>query len=223
MGYRHFDTAKIYGSEPAVGNALMEAISDRRVEREDLFVTSKLWGSDHHDPVSGLKQTLRNLSMEYLDLYLVHWPVTLKPWARFAVPNEDEFEKLDLESTWAGMQKCLELAVNQVEMHPMWRQAKLREVCGDHKIHVSAYSPLGGPGNSWGSTAVIDHPTIQSIAKERKATPPQEKMRGSVVPRSESNANKGEGEGGLFELHRKAEGGGSHSLSMFIDSPLMPA
>ncbi|KAF4372095.1 hypothetical protein F8388_000311 [Cannabis sativa] len=146
----------------------------------------------------------RNLSMEYLDLYLVHWPVTLKPWARFAVPNEDEFEKLDLESTWAGMQKCLELglcrsigvsnfsskkihtlldfasvtpAVNQVEMHPMWRQAKLREVCGDHKIHVSAYSPLGGPGNSWGSTAVIDHPTIQSIAKERKATPPQVALR----------------------------------------------
>lgn len=58
-------------------------------------------------------------------------------------------------------------------MHPMWRQAKLREVCGDHKIHVSAYSPLGGPGNSWGSTAVVDHPIIKSIAQERKATPAQ--------------------------------------------------
>ncbi|PON51025.1 Aldo/keto reductase [Parasponia andersonii] len=200
MGYRHFDTAKIYGSEPAVGNALREAILDRTVEREDIFVTSKLWGSDHHDPVSGLKQTLRNLGMEYLDLYLVHWPLKLKPWACFAVPKEDEFEKLDLESTWSGMEKCLELglcrsigvsnfsskkieglsefasvppAVNQVEMHPMWRQAKLREVCRDHKIHVSAYSPLGGPGNSWGSTAVVDHPTIQSIAQKRKATPAQ--------------------------------------------------
>lgn len=59
MGYRHFDTARIYGSEPAVGNALREAILDRKVEREDIFVTSKLWGSDHHDPVSGLKETLR--------------------------------------------------------------------------------------------------------------------------------------------------------------------
>lgn len=55
----------------------------------------------------------------------------------------------------------------------MWRQARLREVCGDHKIHVSAYSPLGGPGNSWGSTAVVDNPIIQSIALKREATPAQ--------------------------------------------------
>lgn len=59
MGYRLFDTAKIYGSEPAVGKALTKAIFDRTIEREDIFVTSKLWGSDHHDPVSGLNETLR--------------------------------------------------------------------------------------------------------------------------------------------------------------------
>lgn len=53
----------------------------------------------------------RNLGMEYLDLYLVHWPVKLKPWANFAVPKEEEFEKLDMESTWAGMEKCLELGL----------------------------------------------------------------------------------------------------------------
>lgn len=64
----------------------------------------------------------------------------------------------------------------QVEMHPMWRQGKLRETCGDHKIHVSAYSPLGGPGNAWGSTAVVDHPTIKSIAHKHKATPAQVKL-----------------------------------------------
>lgn len=58
MGYRHFDTAKIYGSEPAVGRALRNAIINRTVDREEIFVTSKLWGSDHHDPVSALKQTL---------------------------------------------------------------------------------------------------------------------------------------------------------------------
>ncbi|XP_031268076.1 NADPH-dependent aldo-keto reductase, chloroplastic-like [Pistacia vera] len=61
----------------------------------------------------------------------------------------------------------------KVEMHPMWRQSKLREVCGEHKIHVSAYSPLGGPGNSWGSTAVVEHPIIQAIALKHKATPAQ--------------------------------------------------
>ena len=58
IGYRHFDTAKIYGSEPAVGNALNEAILEGTVEREDIFLTSKLWGSDNHDPVSALYQSL---------------------------------------------------------------------------------------------------------------------------------------------------------------------
>ncbi|KAJ9164047.1 hypothetical protein P3X46_023664 [Hevea brasiliensis] len=200
MGYRHFDTAKVYGSEAALGNALTEAILDQTVNREDIFVTSKLWGSDHHDPVSALKQTLKNLGMEYLDMYLVHWPVKLKPWVCYPVPCEDDFEKLDLESTWAGMERCLDLglcrcigvsnfsstkivrlldfasvppAVNQVEMHPMWRQAKLRGVCADHKIHVSAYSPLGGPGNSWGTTAVVESPIIKSIALKHQATPAQ--------------------------------------------------
>jgi len=53
----------------------------------------------------------RNLGMEYLDMYLVHWPVKLKPWVNYPVPNEDDFEKLDLETTWAGMEKCLEMGL----------------------------------------------------------------------------------------------------------------
>lgn len=200
MGYRHFDTARIYGSEPALGNALSEAISNGVVQRDDLFVTSKLWGSHHHDPVSALRKTLTNLGMDYIDMYLVHWPVKLKPWVCDPIPNEDEFEQLDLQTTWAGMEKCVELglcrgigvsnfsskklqtlldfasvppAVNQVEMHPMWRQKKLRDFCSDRNIHVSAYSPLGGPGNFWGSTAVIENPVIKSIALKHRATPAQ--------------------------------------------------
>ncbi|KAH1114968.1 hypothetical protein J1N35_008346 [Gossypium stocksii] len=201
MGYRHFDTAKIYGSEGAVGNALRKAIEDQIIPREDVFLTSKLWSGDHHDPVSALKHTLRNLGMEYIDMYLVHWPIKLKPWACNAVPKEEDFEKqLDMETTWEGMQKCFDMglcrcigvsnfstkkiehlldfasvfpAVNQVEMHPMWRQRKLREICGKHDIHVSGYSPLGGPGNAWGSTAVVKNPLINSIALKHKATPAQ--------------------------------------------------
>ncbi|XVE56398.1 hypothetical protein DITRI_Ditri04bG0005700 [Diplodiscus trichospermus] len=200
MGYRHFDTAKLYGSEPAVGNALRMAIEDQIIQRNDVFVTSKLWSADHHDPVSALKQTLRKLGMEYVDMYLVHWPVKLKHGASNPVPKEEEFEELDMETTWRGMEKCLDMglcrcigvsnfsskkienlldfasvppAVNQAEMHPMWRQRKLREICGNHNIHVSAYSPLGGPGNSWGSTAVVDNPLIKSIALKHQATPAQ--------------------------------------------------
>ncbi|KAI9080619.1 hypothetical protein K1719_037425 [Acacia pycnantha] len=111
VGYRHFDTAKIYGSEEAVGSTLNKAMREGIIEREDIFLTSKLWGSDHHDPVSALKQTLQNVRIEYLDMYLVPWPVKLKPWVNYPVPNEEDFEKLDIESTWIGMQKCLEMGL----------------------------------------------------------------------------------------------------------------
>ncbi|KAH6826642.1 oxidoreductase superfamily protein [Perilla frutescens var. hirtella] len=200
MGYRHFDTAHIYGSESALGNALKSAISNGVVEREEVFVTSKLWGSHHHDPVSALRTTLRTLGMEYIDMYLVHWPVKLKPWVCDPIPKDDEFDLFDIQTTWAGMEKCVHMglcrgigvsnfsckklqtlfdfaslppALNQVEMHPMWRQKKLRDFCSDHNIHVSAYSALGGPGNFWGSTAVVENPVIRSIALQRRATPAQ--------------------------------------------------
>ncbi|CAM8991233.1 unnamed protein product [Rhodiola kirilowii] len=202
MGYRHFDTAKIYGSEPAVGRALTDSLSSVNaiVDRSDIFLTSKLWGTDHHDPVSALRKTLENVGMEYLDLYLVHWPVKLKPGGCSYLPMEHDFEALEMETTWEGMQRCLEMglcrsigvsnfssrkvqqlldfasvrpAVNQVEMHPMWRQGKLRKFCNDNNIHISAYSPLGGPGNCWGSNAVVDHPIIKSIALKHKASPAQ--------------------------------------------------
>ena len=64
IGYRHFDTAKIYGSEEALGTALGPAISCGSVQREDIFVTSKLWSSDHHDPISALTQTLKWVSLD---------------------------------------------------------------------------------------------------------------------------------------------------------------
>lgn len=76
--------------------------------------------------------------------------------------------------------------VVQVEMHPMWRQNKLRDYCRDHKIHVSAYSALGGPGNFWGSTAVVDNPIIQSIALKHNATPAQVRLFIRVLMRNES-------------------------------------
>ncbi|KAM7494631.1 hypothetical protein LguiB_029240 [Lonicera macranthoides] len=160
----------------------------------------------------------------------IHMALKLKPWANYAVPNEEDFEPLELESTWSAMEKCLELgfcksigvsnfsssklqtlldfasvppALNQVEMHPMWRQTKLREFCGDHKIHVTAYSPLGGPGNAWGSTAVVENPIIQSIALKHNATPAQVALRwgltkgGSVVVKSFNQERMRENMGAL--------------------------
>ncbi|KAJ8748066.1 hypothetical protein K2173_012623 [Erythroxylum novogranatense] len=192
MGYRHFDTAKIYGSEPAVGSALTEAILNQVVDRDDVFVTSKLWSSDHSDPVAALKRTLKNLGMQYLDMYLVHWPVKLKPWACYPLPNEEDFEKLDLDWAyrcigvsnfsskkiqWLSGFASVTPAVNQVANHLNCIQNLKGKELGielsDYRIHVSAYSPLGGPGNSWGSTAVVENPIIQSIAYKHNATPAQ--------------------------------------------------
>ncbi|KAI4330845.1 hypothetical protein MLD38_029090 [Melastoma candidum] len=209
VGYRHFDTAMVYGSEPAVGSALKQAMREGKVEREETFVTSKLWGCDFHDPVSALKRSLKMLHMEYIDMYLVHWPLKLKPWVQSAFPKDDEFEaETDMEATWAGMERCMEIglcrgigvsnfsskkiaelvehasvipAVNQVEMHPMWRQKKLREACAESNIHVSAYTSLGGPGNTWGTTAVMEHPTIRTIALRHNVTPAQVALQWGVT------------------------------------------
>uniref|UniRef100_A0A0C9S6F3 TSA: Wollemia nobilis Ref_Wollemi_Transcript_11133_975 transcribed RNA sequence n=1 Tax=Wollemia nobilis TaxID=56998 RepID=A0A0C9S6F3_9CONI len=169
VGYRHFDTASLYGSENGLGDALKEAFEKGVVTRENVFVTSKLWSEDLDDPVSALKISLKNLQLDYLDLYLIHWPFNLRKGASLPIPKEEDFLPLDMKSTWRGMEQCVELgltkaigvsnfsskkiedlvshakippAVNQVEMHPMWQQRKLRDYCSKFNIHVSAWSPL---------------------------------------------------------------------------------
>ncbi|KAH9331664.1 hypothetical protein KI387_003772, partial [Taxus chinensis] len=203
VGYRHFDTSKVYGSERALGEALNAAFQSGIVKREDVFVTSKLWNTDHDDPVSSIKNSLKDLQLEYLDLFLIHWPVKLIKEAsleNLVAPKEEEFLPLDLKSTWEGMEKCVETgltkaigvsnfsskkikdllsyarippAVNQVEMHPMWQQKKLRECCSKHNIHVSAWSPLGAPNTWWGTNLVMDSPVIKEIAHKHGKTTAQ--------------------------------------------------
>eukprot|EP01018_Ginkgo_biloba_P024806 Gb_31083 [translate_table: standard] len=217
VGYRHFDTASVYGSEHALGEALNEAFQSGVVKRDEVFVNSKLWNDAHDDPVSALKTSLEKLQLEYLDLYLVHWPVKFRKGANPFQPKEEDFLPLDLKSTWRGMEQCVELgltkaiglsnfsckkiedllsyakippAVDQVEMHPVWQQKKLRDYCSKMNILVSAWSPLGAPGTYWGSNAVIDNPVIHHIAKIHGKSPAQVSLRWgleqgvSMIPKS---------------------------------------
>uniref|UniRef100_A0A0X3NSC0 NADP-dependent oxidoreductase domain-containing protein n=1 Tax=Schistocephalus solidus TaxID=70667 RepID=A0A0X3NSC0_SCHSO len=105
-GYRHIDCAHIYGNECEVGKALKTRLDDGTIKREDVFITSKLWCNAHRlkDVRPACEESLRKLGLEYLDLYLVHWPVSfnIKEGRNFSRDDPDvlEYEQVPLEETW---------------------------------------------------------------------------------------------------------------------------
>lgn len=174
IGYRHFDCAARYENEEEIGSALADAMADGEVKREELWITSKLWNNAHQKDlvIPALKESLEKLQLDYLDLYLIHWPVALRPDVIFP-SKADEFlslEEVPLLETWQGMEDCLyqDLArhigvsnfsvkklkdllvkcrfqpeMNQVESHPYLQQKELLSYCHQNDIHFTAYSPLG--------------------------------------------------------------------------------
>ncbi len=108
IGYRHLDCASLYGNEAEIGHAIRDAIREGDVTRKDLWITSKLWCNAHGrgNVEPALRKTLADLGLEYLDLYLVHWPIPLKPSA-FLPGSADDFmppAEVPIHSTWAGME-----------------------------------------------------------------------------------------------------------------------
>ena len=174
LGYRHIDCAALYGNEAEIGNAIRDEILAGAVTRKDLWVTSKLWCNAHgRDNVGpALRKTLSDLGLDSLDLYLIHWPIPLKPTAVFPGSADDflPLAEAPIHSTWAGMEAAVEaglarhigvsnfsakkirellphcrikIEVNQVERHPLLQQNALVAYCASQGIHVTAYSPLG--------------------------------------------------------------------------------
>lgn len=157
-GYRHIDTASIYGNEAALGIGIRAS----NMPREELFVTSKVWNTNrgYDKTMDAFQQSLHNLGLDYLDLYLIHWPCNAKQSADYNRINLETYQAL-IDLYKAGKVRAIGVSnflphhldmllktevppmVNQIEFHPGYSQQEVIAYCHKHNIVVEAWSPLG--------------------------------------------------------------------------------
>jgi diketogulonate reductase-like aldo/keto reductase len=193
IGYRHIDTAQLYGNEADIGDALRES----GIKREQVFITTKVWNSyqGYDSTLQACEQSLRRLRLQYVDLYLIHWPVqgmSLNTWrAMVNLLRSGKARAVGVSNyTIELLQEILQNsdvvvpAVNQVEFHPFLYQKHLLSFCEKNGIQLEAYSPLTRGYK-------LNDPTILAVAKKYgNKTPAQVLIRWSlqhglvVIPKS---------------------------------------
>ncbi|MED3647165.1 aldo/keto reductase [Halalkalibacterium halodurans] len=173
-GYKSIDTAAVYGNEEGVGKAIAES----GVPREELFITSKVWNADQgfDSTISAFNTSLEKLGLDYLDLYLVHWPVKgkyVETWKALEKLYQDGLVRAIGVSNFQvhHLKDVLEAGsivpmVNQVEYHPHLTQTELHDFCKQNKIQLEAWSPLK-------QGQLLNDPTIVAIAEAHQKTPAQ--------------------------------------------------
>ena len=208
-GARHLDCARIYGNEEAVGRAMKES----GVERSEFFVTTKIWNDEHRAARESLQQSLADLQLDYVDLLLVHWPMSWRQ-GTFFVPDSNN--DVIATETWLSLEKLVKegkvrslgvsnfdkaqlekllsaasipLSVNQIEAHPFFQNSKTIDFCKDHNIQCVAWGPLNKAKN------MQRNATLYTVAKMNNRTEAEVALRWNldrglaVIPKSTNPEN----------------------------------